>query len=95
MTCVHQTGYDDLPREAIDRAKRAIIDTVGTTLAGATEPVGDILTRYVTGFGKGVCTSIGAHLSACNSTLHPYAAASAAGACLRRRPSSQARITVS
>jgi 2-methylcitrate dehydratase PrpD len=65
-TFVHQTGYADLPTAAIDRAKQAIIDTVGTTLAGATDPVGDILTRYIislggtpqaTIFGKGVRTS--------------------------------------
>lgn len=65
-TFVQQTDYDDLPAAAIARAKQAIIDTVGTTLAGATDPAGDILTRYVTAMGgvpqatilgKGVRTS--------------------------------------
>lgn len=63
---VQQTHYEALPAVAVERAKQAIIDTIGTTLAGATDPAGDILTRYVTQLGglpqasilgKGVRTS--------------------------------------
>ncbi len=63
---VHEMDYDALPPGTIARAKNAMIDTIGTALAGATDPVGDILTRYViaqggtpqaTVLGKGVRTS--------------------------------------
>lgn len=63
---VEQTNYHELPAAAIARAKHAIIDTLGTTLAGATDVAGDILTRYVISLGgtpqasilgKGVRTS--------------------------------------
>lgn len=63
---VQQVDYDDIPSAAITGAKKAMIDTIGTALAGATDPVGDILTRYVTSLGgapqatilgKGLCTA--------------------------------------
>ena len=41
------TSYDDLPQEAIDVAKRATLDTLGVALAGATQPVGQIVLDYV------------------------------------------------
>jgi 2-methylcitrate dehydratase PrpD len=63
---VQQTDYNCLPPAVIDRVKQAMLDTVGTALAGATDPAGDILARYVlsmggtpqsTILGKGVRTS--------------------------------------
>ena len=40
------TTYDDLPTEAVMAAKRAMLDTLGVTLAGATQPVGRIVINY-------------------------------------------------
>ncbi|MGE3538301.1 MAG: MmgE/PrpD family protein [Candidatus Tectimicrobiota bacterium] len=57
-TFVQQTTYEALPVAAVARAKQAIIDTIGTTLAGATDPAGDILTRYVTSLGGAPQASI-------------------------------------
>lgn len=44
---VAETGLDDMPAPVREVAKRAIVDCVGVTFAGATTPVGDILGRYV------------------------------------------------
>lgn len=48
---LHQVTYQDLPTEAIHKAKHAILDTIGTTLAGVTSPAGGIITRYVKALG--------------------------------------------
>lgn len=40
---------DDIPEKAISRAKTAILDTIGVTLAGSRLDTGRIMTRYVTG----------------------------------------------
>jgi len=41
------TDYRDIPEEAITNAKMAILDCLGTTLAGSAEPVGKLITEYV------------------------------------------------
>ena len=37
--------YEDLPREAVEWAKAAVLDTVGVTLAGAREDCAQIVER--------------------------------------------------
>lgn len=46
-------SYDGLPAEAVHWAKVAILDTVGCTLAGSTEPCARILDRVTTGGASG------------------------------------------
>ena len=45
------TTYDDLPRDAVVAAKRAMLDTLGVSLAGATQPVGKIVIDYTRAAG--------------------------------------------
>jgi 2-methylcitrate dehydratase PrpD len=61
------TRYEDLPGDAIERAKRTALDCVGAALAGVAEPVSQTITAYVTKlggppqasvFGGGVKTSV-------------------------------------
>ena len=42
------TNYEDLPRDAVEKAKRAALDCVGAALAGVVEPVSQTTTGYVT-----------------------------------------------
>src|SRR5579864_1331908 len=51
-------AYDDLPPEAVEWAKMAILDTVGVTLAGAGEPCAQIVERVLAG-GGGECLIFG------------------------------------
>ncbi len=46
-------SYDALPAEAVHWAKVAILDTVGCTLAGSTEPCARIVDRVTTGGASG------------------------------------------
>jgi len=46
-------SYDALPAEAVHWAKVAILDTVGCTLAGSTEPCARIVDRVATGGASG------------------------------------------
>jgi 2-methylcitrate dehydratase PrpD len=46
-------SYDTLPPEAVHWAKVAILDTVGCTLAGSTEPCAHIVERVTTGGASG------------------------------------------
>jgi 2-methylcitrate dehydratase PrpD len=48
---VVNTAYEDLPREAIEKAKRTALDCVGAALAGVDEPVSETITKYVTQLG--------------------------------------------
>jgi 2-methylcitrate dehydratase PrpD len=41
------TGFDQIPEKAVDIAKLAMLDTLGTALAGAQEPAVDLITEYV------------------------------------------------
>jgi 2-methylcitrate dehydratase PrpD len=52
--------YADLPREAVHWAKVAILDTVGVTLAGASEPCAQIVER-VLGSSPGECLIFGSN----------------------------------
>ncbi|HEY1235324.1 MAG TPA: MmgE/PrpD family protein [Candidatus Binatia bacterium] len=45
------TNYEDLPRDAVEKAKRTALDCVGTALAGIGEPVSQTITAYVTKLG--------------------------------------------
>lgn len=40
---IRRTGYEDLPRNAVEVAKKAIVDTVGAGLAGSATPLGRML----------------------------------------------------
>jgi 2-methylcitrate dehydratase PrpD len=52
--------YNDLPDEAVDWAKMAILDTVGVTLAGAGEPCAQIVERVLAAStGNGECLIFG------------------------------------
>ncbi len=46
-----KTGYDDLPDDIVQVAKRHILDSIGVTMAGSLEPVTTMITKYVTTFG--------------------------------------------
>jgi len=45
------TGYGDIPREAVEKAKRTALDCMGAALAGVGEPVSQTITGYVTNLG--------------------------------------------
>jgi len=45
------TNFGDIPQEAIDIAKAAMLDCLGTTLAGSTEPAGEIIAQFVKEMG--------------------------------------------
>src|SRR4030095_3992939 len=45
------TGYEDIPRDAVEKAKRTALDCLGAALAGAVEPVSHAITGYVTKLG--------------------------------------------
>jgi 2-methylcitrate dehydratase PrpD len=45
------TGYEDIPRDAVEKAKRTALDCLGATLAGVVEPVSQTITGYVTKLG--------------------------------------------
>ncbi|HEY3846551.1 MAG TPA: MmgE/PrpD family protein [Acetobacteraceae bacterium] len=51
--CIACVTYDALPPEAVHWAKVAILDTVGCTLAGSTEPCARIVDRVTTGGASG------------------------------------------
>ncbi len=52
-------SFSDLPPEAVDWAKVAILDTVGVTLAGAGEPCAQIVERVLAGNSAGECLIFG------------------------------------
>jgi 2-methylcitrate dehydratase PrpD len=45
------TGYEDIPRAVVEKAKRTALDCLGATLAGVREPVSQAITGYVTKLG--------------------------------------------
>jgi 2-methylcitrate dehydratase PrpD len=45
------TGYEDIPRDAMEKAKRTALDCLGAALAGVVEPVSQTITAYVTKLG--------------------------------------------
>ena len=48
---VAETSYDQIPREALSRAKWCILDCLGVALAGANESAGIIISEYVKDLG--------------------------------------------
>ena len=46
-----ETKWADFPALVIERAKKAVVDTVGVTLAGAGEPVGRIVADFAQKMG--------------------------------------------
>jgi 2-methylcitrate dehydratase PrpD len=44
-------GYEDLPRAAVEKAKRTALDCLGAALAGVVEPVSQSITGYATKLG--------------------------------------------
>ncbi|HEY7713748.1 MAG TPA: MmgE/PrpD family protein, partial [Candidatus Binatia bacterium] len=48
---VVDTDYEDLPCDAVEKAKRTALDCMGAALAGVTEPVSETITGYVTKVG--------------------------------------------
>lgn len=53
------TKYEDIPPVAIENAKARILDTIGATIKGSTESVGDVIRKYVNLYGgKKECTLI-------------------------------------
>ncbi len=45
------TIYEDIPRDAVEKAKRTALDCLGAALAGIVEPVSQAVTGYVTKLG--------------------------------------------
>ena len=48
---IFDTGYENIPRDAVEKAKRTALDCVGAALAGVVEPVSQTITGYVTKLG--------------------------------------------
>ncbi|HSF58627.1 MAG TPA: MmgE/PrpD family protein [Candidatus Binatia bacterium] len=46
-----ETGYEEIPRDAVEKAKRTALDCLGAALAGVAEPVSQTITAYVTKLG--------------------------------------------
>src|SRR6266542_5667649 len=44
---IAETTYEQLPVSAVTQAKRALLDTIGVTLAGHGEAAGQIITAFV------------------------------------------------
>jgi 2-methylcitrate dehydratase PrpD len=44
-------GYENIPGDAVEKAKRTALDCLGAALAGVVEPVGQTITGYVTKLG--------------------------------------------
>src|SRR3990172_13181134 len=45
---IADTGYEGIPRDAVEKAKRTALDCLGAALAGAAEPVSQAITGYIT-----------------------------------------------
>ena len=50
-TFILQTGFDDLPTKAVERAKHHILDGIGVMLAGATHPISRRVMNHVRSLG--------------------------------------------
>lgn len=64
--------FEDMPQAAVDRAKDSFLDTLGITLAGATEEGARLITRYVRDAHPGTSASLigqGARASAGGAAL--------------------------
>lgn len=56
---VGRTEFDTIPEQAREVAKRAVLDCIGVTLAGAQAPVAAVLDQYAAETESGPCTLIG------------------------------------
>ncbi len=52
------TNFDDMPRDAVEKAKRSALDCLGAALAGISEPVSQTITGYVTKLGGSPQSSV-------------------------------------
>jgi 2-methylcitrate dehydratase PrpD len=52
------TSYQDIPRDAVEKAKRTALDCVGAALAGIVEPVSQAITGYATKLGGAAQASV-------------------------------------
>jgi len=77
ISFIQSARYEDFPQEAIDLAKRCIIDGLGVMLAGSTQPAGEILYQYLEGtdtrqeatvFGKQIYKTSAAAAALANGT---------------------------
>jgi 2-methylcitrate dehydratase PrpD len=60
---VVELEYDALPKEAVDLAKRQILDVIGVALAGSTQPVGRLAANFLRRIGGSLdCTVWGTPL---------------------------------
>lgn len=68
---VVQTPQERIPAQALTRAKHALIDVLGVTIAGSTEEVSRIISRHVAATSRGSATVIanGARASAADAAL--------------------------
>src|SRR5574341_1014467 len=48
---IADTGYEYIPGDAVEKAKRTALDCVGAALAGVVEPVSQSITTYITKLG--------------------------------------------
>ena len=46
-----KTGYEDIPRDAVEKAKRTALDCLAAALAGVVEPVSQTITAYIAKLG--------------------------------------------
>ena len=44
---ISRTRYEDLPKEAVEVAKKAVVDTVGAGIAGSSAPLGKMVAEMV------------------------------------------------
>jgi 2-methylcitrate dehydratase PrpD len=55
---IADTGYEDIPRDAVDKAKRTALDCLGASLAGVAEPVSQAIAGYVMKLGGPLQASV-------------------------------------
>jgi|RhiMetdeSRZDD1v2_1073273.scaffolds.fasta_scaffold21417_3 2-methylcitrate dehydratase PrpD len=55
---IADTGYEDIPCDAVDKAKRTALDCLGASLAGVAEPVSQAIAGYVTKLGGPLQASV-------------------------------------
>lgn len=68
---VAQTARERIPSAALTRAKHALIDVLGVTIAGSVEPVSRIVAQHVAAMSRGGATVIagGARVAAADAAL--------------------------
>src|SRR6266702_4706286 len=52
------TGYKNISRDAVEKAKRTALDCLGAALAGVAEPLSHTITGYVTNLGRAPHASV-------------------------------------